>query len=306
MNPSLKGFCLTLVTILMWASLPLILQQVLPVMSPRTVVACRFAAAALILGLFLRAKNRLPHPHTLLQKRYRWLILIGILGLVGNFWLFSSSLLYLSAAASQVLAQLSPFILLFAGIAVLKEPLRNNQIIGAGILFVGILLFFNRELPQMFSGGISRQSIGIGLSLLGCISWAAYGLVQKLLLQRFTAPQVLFVFYCGCALFAAPFADWSELGNLNGYQWLCLFYCCINTPIAYGAFAEALNHWEVGKVSTTITLVPLFTIAFAALAHWLVPAKFAAPDINLLAAFGAALVVTGAICSVLNRRIAHK
>ena len=302
MNPSLKGFCLTLVTILMWASLPLILQQVLSVMSPRTVVACRFAAAALILGLFLRVKNRLPHPHTLLQKRYRWLILIGILGLVGNFWLFSSSLLYLSAAASQVLAQLSPFILLFAGIAVLKEPLRNNQIIGAGILFVGILLFFNRELPQMFSGGISRQSIGIGLSLLGCISWAAYGLVQKLLLQRFTAPQVLFVFYCGCALFAAPFADWSELGNLNGYQWLCLFYCCINTPIAYGAFAEALNHWEVGKVSTTITLVPLFTIAFAALAHQFVPAKFAAPDLNLLAALGAALVVTGAICSALNRR----
>ena len=302
MNPSLKGFCLTLVTILMWASLPLILQQVLPVMSPRTVVACRFAAAALILGLFLRAKNRLPHPHTLLQKRYRWLILIGILGLVGNFWLFSSSLLYLSAAASQVLVQLSPFILLFAGIAVLKEPLRKNQIIGAGILFVGILLFFNRELPQMFSGGISRQSIGIGLSLLGCISWAAYGLVQKLLLQRFTAPQVLFVFYCGCALFAAPFADWSELGNLNGYQWLCLLYCCLNTPIAYGAFAEALNHWEVGKVSTTITLVPLFTIAFAAIAHQFVPAKFAAPDLNLLAALGAALVVSGAICSALNRR----
>ena len=62
----------------------------------------------------------------------------------------------------------------------------------------------------------------------------------------------------------------------------------------------------MGKVSTTITLVPLFTIAFAALAHWLVPAKFAAPDLNLLAALGAALVVTGAICSVLNRRMVRK
>ncbi|RKW12739.1 MAG: EamA family transporter, partial [Cardiobacterium sp.] len=230
----------------------------------------------------------------------------GILGLVGNFWLFSTSLLYLSAAASQVLAQISPFILLFAGIVVLKEPLRKNQIIGAAILMFGILLFFNRELPQIFAGGANHQMLGITLSLLGCFSWAAYGLVQKMLLRRLTAPQILFVFYCGCALFAAPFANWSELGNLNGYQWLCLFYCCINTPIAYGAFAEALNHWEVGKVSTTITLVPLFTIAFAALAHWLVPAKFAAPDLNLLAALGAALVVTGAICSVLNRRMVRK
>ena len=304
MNASLKGPLLTLVTILMWASLPLILQQILPVISPSTIVACRFAAAALILGLFLRARKRLPDPRLLLQNR--WLILIGILGLVGNFWLFSTSLIYLSAAASQVLAQISPFILLFAGIVVLKEPLRKNQIIGAAILMFGILLFFNRELPQIFAGGANHQMLGITLSLLGCFSWAAYGLVQKMLLRRLTAPQILFVFYCGCALFAAPFANWSELGNLNGYQWLCLFYCCINTPIAYGAFAEALNHWEVGKVSTTITLVPLFTIAFAALAHWLVPAKFAAPDLNLLAALGAALVVTGAICSVLNRRMVRK
>ena len=64
-----------------------------------------------------------------------------MLGLVGNFWLFSTSLLYLSAAASQVLAQLSPFILLAAGVVVLKEPLRANQIAGAVILMAGILLF---------------------------------------------------------------------------------------------------------------------------------------------------------------------
>ena len=226
MNASLKGPLLTLVTILMWASLPLILQQILPVISPRTVVACRFAAAALILGLFLRARKRLPDPRLLLQNR--WLILIGILGLVGNFWLFSTSLLYLSAAASQVLAQISPFILLFAGIVVLKEPLRKNQIIGAAILMFGILLFFNRELPQIFAGGANHQMLGITLSLLGCFSWAAYGLVQKMLLRRLTAPQILFVFYCGCALFAAPFANWSELGNLNGYQWLCS--TAVSTP----------------------------------------------------------------------------
>ena len=153
---------------------------------------------------------------------------------------------------------------------------------------------------------MSGQTLGIALSILGCVSWSAYGLVQKILLRRFSAAQVLFVFYCGCALFAAPFARWGELAALNGYQWLCLFYCCINTPIAYGAFAEALNHWEVGKVSTTITLVPLFTIAFAALGHLLLPQQFAAPDFNWLAACGAALVVIGAICAVVSRRMLRK
>ena len=101
---------------------------------------------------------------------------------------------------------------------------------------------------------------------------------------------------------AAPFAAWGELQALDGYQWLCLLFCCLNTPIAYGAFAEALNYWEVSKVSTTITLVPLFTIVFAALGHWLQPQHFAAVDINLLAAIGAMLVVFGAICSALQQR----
>ena len=300
MNASLKGPLLTLVTILMWASLPLILQQILPVISPRTVVACRFAAAALILGLFLRARKRLPDPRLLLQNR--WLILIGILGLVGNFWLFSTALLFLPAAASQVLAQLSPFFLLFAGVFFLKEPLGRNQRIGAAILFSGILLFFNRELPTLFAGGLGGKSLGILLSVAACLAWTCYGLAQKILLRDFSAQQILFVLYCGSALAAAPFATWSELQALDGYQWLCLLFCCLNTPIAYGAFAEALNYWEVSKVSTTITLVPLFTIAFAALGHWLQPQRFAAADVNLLAAVGAALVVSGAICSALQQR----
>lgn len=302
MKSPLKGFLLSLVTAVMWGALPLIMQQVLTVMHPQTVVASRFLAAALILGIFLQRRHHLPSWRTLSQPRYRRLLLLGIVGLVGNFWLFSTALLYLPAAASQVLAQLSPFFLLFAGVFFLKEPLRRNQRIGAAILFSGILLFFNRELPTLFTGGLGGKSLGILLSVSACFVWACYGLAQKILLRDFSAQQILFVLYCGSALAAVPFAAWGELQTLDGYQWLCLLFCCLNTPIAYGAFAEALNYWEVSKVSTTITLVPLFTIVFAALGHWLQPQHFAAVDINLLAAIGAMLVVFGAICSALQQR----
>ena len=178
----------------------------------------------------------------------------------------------------------------------MKEPLGRNQRIGAAILFSGILLFFNRELPALFTGGLGGKSLGILLSVAACFVWTCYGLAQKILLRDFSAQQILFVLYCGSTLAAAPFAAWDE------FQWLCLLFCCLNTPIAYGAFAEALNYWEVSKVSTTITLVPLFTIVFAALGHWLQPQHFAAVDINLLAAIGAMLVVFGAICSALQQR----
>jgi len=304
MKSPLKGFLLSLVTAVMWGALPLIMQQVLTVMHPQTVVASRFLAAALILGIFLQRRHHLPSWRTLSQPRYRRLLLLGIVGLVGNFWLFSTALLYLPAAASQVLAQLSPFFLLFAGVFFLKEPLRRNQRIGAAILFSGILLFFNRELPTLFTGGLGGKSLGILLSVSACFVWACYGLAQKILLRDFSAQQILFVLYCGSALAAVPFAAWGELQTLDGYQWLCLLFCCLNTPIAYGAFAEALNYWEVSKVSTTITLVPLFTIVFAAPCRFL-PRRHPSPAVLTFFAANVSLLVQHASChSVLQN--AHK
>ncbi|MDO4777851.1 MAG: DMT family transporter [Cardiobacteriaceae bacterium] len=294
-----RGLAMTLVTVLMWASLPLAMKQVLRVLDPQSVVAVRFVVATLVLGWFLRRRGRLPDWRALLHGKRRWLFVIGALGLAGNFYLFSKALIYLTPEASQVLAQLSPFILLFAGAVFFHEKLGAHQWWGALVLFAGLLLFFNRELPHLFAGE-NTALLGIVLSISASLVWVSYGLVQKVLLRDFSAPQVLFVLYGGSALLTLPFAHWAMFAGLDGYQWLCLAYCCINTPIAYGAFAEALACWDVSKVSATITMVPLFTMVFTEAAFWLWPGVFAEPDLNGLAYAGAAMVVAGALCSVLG------
>lgn len=299
-----RGLAMTLVTVLMWASLPLAMKQVLRVLDPQSLVALRFVVATLVLGWFLQQRGRLPDWRALLQGRRRWLFAIGMLGLAGNFFLFSKALIYLTPEASQVLAQLSPFILLFAGAVFFQEKLGAHQWWGALVLFAGLLLFFNRELPYLFAGE-NAALLGIVLSVCASLVWVSYGLVQKVLLRDFSAPQVLFVLYGGSALLTLPFAHWAMFAGLDGYQWLCLAYCCINTPIAYGAFAEALACWDVSKVSATITMVPLFTMVFTEVAFWLWPGVFAEPDLNALAYAGAAMVVAGALCSVLGG-VKHK
>ena len=298
MNPA-RGVLMTLVTVMMWASLPLAMKQVLRVLDPQSIVALRFMVAALILGIFLQVRQRVPPWREVVQGRRRWLFAIGAFGLAGNFYLFSKALIYLTPEASQVLAQLSPFILLFAGTVFFHEKLQAQQWWGALVLFAGLLLFFNRELPYLF-GGEWQALLGIGLSICASLVWVGYGLVQKVLLRDFSAPQILFVLYASSALLALPFAHWAMFVGLDGYQWLCLAYCCINTPIAYGAFAEALACWDVSKVSATITLVPLFTIVFTEMAFCLWPGVFDEPDLNALAYTGAVMVVGGALCSVLD------
>lgn len=292
---AVRGFLLTMVTVLMWASLPLFMKEVLTVLDPPTLLACRFFVATLVIGWWLQRSGRLPNV-AVLKISWRWLLL-GIAGLAGNFLLFSKALIYLTPAAAQVLGQLSPFILLFASVIFLKESLGWHQWLGVALLALGIALFFNREW-----GAFSRaQWLGIVLSIGGSVVWVAYALAQKALQKVLSAQQVLVVFYGGAMLLTLPFADSALFAGMSGYHWGCLAFCCANTPIAYGAFAEALACWEVNKVSATLTLVPLFTIAFTEIAFALWPAQFAAPQLNWIAYLGAGLVVFAALSLVLGK-----
>jgi len=90
-----------------------------------------------------------------------------------------------------------------------------------------------------------------------------------------------------------------QLRSLHPPQAWALVFCCFNTLIAYGAYAEAIHLGEVARVSATVTVSPLFTsLASVLSAAWLVPE--AAPEIpNLLTMIGIGGVVCGsALCAL--------
>ena len=140
----------------------------------------------------------------------------------------------------------------------LKKSLDYTKKIGLVLLLVGLVLFFNDKLDGF--QGESRYLTGVLLSLAGSLIWVAYGMAQKLMLRRFSSPQILLMIYFGCLLVFTPVAEFSQVRELSPLAFGCLVYCCLNTLFGYGAYAEALNRWEVSKVSVVITLVPLFTI----------------------------------------------
>ena len=109
--------------------------------------------------------------------------------------------------------------------------------------------------------------------------------------------------YFGCLLVFTPVAEFSQVRELSPLAFGCLAYCCLNTLFGYGAYAEALNRWEVSKVSVVITLVPLFTIFFAHLVHYASPENFAAPELNMISYIGAFVVVCGAILSAIGHKL---
>ena len=293
------GFLFALITAMAWGSLPVALKQVLSSMSVKTIVWYRFVTASLVLFILLGYKNKLPQIAKL--GYYAWLVVVGVIGLAGNFFLFNSSLNYIEPSVAQIFIHVSSFGMLICGIFVFKEKLGMHQKIGLVLLLIGLGLFFNDRL-DIFTG-LNAYSTGVLISISASLVWVAYGMAQKLMLRKFSSQQILLMIYLGCALVFTPFAEFSQVGNLTPFALGCFIYCCLNTLFGYGAYAEALNRWDVSKVSVVITLVPLFTILFAHVAHYIDPTDFTAPELNTISYIGAFIVVCGAILSAIGHKL---
>lgn len=296
----LLGFLFALTTAIAWGTLPIALKQVMTVMNSQTIVWYRFLVAALFLGIFLFFSKNLPSIRQF-NRRLTLMSILGVIGLAGNFWLFNTSLGYLDASVAQIFVLLSSFIMMLCGVIFFKESLGLHQKIGLILLLVGLVLFFNDHFSLLIS--INLYSIGILISTAAASIWVLYGLTQKILLRSFSSSQILFLMYLGCAILFAPFANFSKIQDISGFTIICFIYCCLNTVIGYGCYAEALNRWDVAKVSAMITLTPLFTMLFSILLHFISPQHFNLPELNLVSYIGAIIVISGAMLSAIGQKL---
>lgn len=295
---SVIGLLLALTTAILWGMLPIALKIVLDVLTANTITAIRFLAAAIIVGLWLAARGKLPVTKLLLQPKIALLMLIAVVGLLSNYIMYLSGLNHLTAETGQVVIQLAPFLMMLGGIVIFKEKLLLWQKIGAVTLVAGLLLFFNERLFQLVMQAGS-ETLGVLLVIAAAITWAAYALAQKQLLVNYSSKQIMYLLYVAGTVCFIPVSDFTPLLTMSYLHWALLVFCCLNTVVAYGAFAEALHHWEASKVSAVLAVTPLFTILFANITGSVFPDFLQAQQLNLWSWLGALLVVTGSALTAL-------
>lgn len=299
----LAGFLFSLMAVIMWGTLPIALQPVLKEMNAQTIVWFRFIVAMFGVGLMLFFAKKLPKI-TALSRKDLGLLLLGIAGLSGNFFLFNVALRYIPATASQVLSPLSSFAMILLGAFLFKEQIRINQKLGFIIVVIGLLFFFHNRFADFSQ--MNGYAFGILCGMTASLIWIGYGLSQRILLDRFNSMQILFMIYIGCSIVFTPLADFSQTASLSNFAVICLVYCCLNTIIAYGTYAEALNRWDVSKVSIMMPLIPIFTMVFSEMAYFWKPESFTPPDLSFLTVLGACLVVFGALFSAVGHKLLHR
>lgn len=291
---------MALTTAVLWGMLPIALKVALTGLDAWTISWWRFAVSMLGLGAFLAWRGQLPR----LRRAGRIaLALLGIalFALVGNYVLYLFALDHTTPSVAQVVIQLAPLLLILGGVFVFRERFDPRQWIGFAVLVAGLLLFFNRRLPLLLEP-TEGLGLGVALMVMAAVSWALYGLAQKRLLDHFTAPQVFLMLYAGATLLLLPASAPAEVAGLDGMQLGMLAFCCANTLAAYGAFGEALHHWDVSRVSAVISTAPLFTI----LSMWALErsglALVAPEGLNALSVVGALGVVGGSMITALAAR----
>jgi drug/metabolite transporter (DMT)-like permease len=139
--------------------------------------------------------------------------------------------------------------------------------------------------------------------VLAASLWAAYALTQKALLQYFTSFDIMLFIYGAGSFILLPKSMPLEIANLSGIALLLLAFCCLNTLFAYGAFAEALAHWEASRVSAILSLTPLLTILFMHITHYFYANYMEVEPLNQWSLIGAVMVVTGSMTTALARRV---
>lgn len=297
------GLMLTLLTAACWATLPIALKIVLEVLDPMTLTWFRFVVAAAITGAWLAYRGALGG-YRGLGRRGGTMLAVAALMLVGNYVLYLLGVQHTTPANAQLLIQLAPLLMALGGIWVFGEHFRAAQWLGLAMLAAGMGLFFADQLAG--AAQAPGYVLGSAFVVVGAIVWAVYALLQKQLLMRLGSMQVLLAIYVVASVVLLPFAQPSTLLQLDAMHWAMLGYCALNTIGAYGAFAEALAHWEASRVSAVLATTPLLCIAAASAVHALWPQWLAPERITPVGWLGAALVVAGsAAVSLLNRRAAR-
>ena len=294
----LLGLLLALTTAVLWGILPIKLKEVLQVMDPVTVTWYRLLVSGLLLLGWLAATRRLPR-FAPLGKRGAGLLLLAVAGLVSNYVLYLIGLNMLSPGTTQLVIQMAPILFLLASLLVFRESFSVGQAIGVLILLLGFGLFFNQRLEELLSS-LTTYTTGVLVVLLAALLWVFYGLAQKQLLTQWSSPQIMMVLYLASALLLSPWAHPLQALQLSTLQSWLLLACCLNTLVAYGAFAEALAHWEASRVSATLAVTPLVTFVAVALAALWWPDHVQPEQINLLGYGGALLVVLGSVLTALG------
>jgi drug/metabolite transporter (DMT)-like permease len=273
-------------TILLWASSFPAIRVSLTVYTPAEVACLRYLLASIaLIGYALIKQMPLP--------RMRDLPLIGICGFIGfalyNLALNTGEVTVPAGVASFIISSEIGVIALLARLF-FRERLSQAGWIGVALCIVGVGVI------SLSGGGKFQLSTGVLLVFIATLAISLYSVLQKPLLQRYTAIQfTTYAIWAGTLFlfFFAPRAVFSIIHAPAAPTLAVMYLGLFPGVVAYMAWSYVLSKIPAARAGSYLALIPVVAL----LISWLWLGEVPAP-VSLI---GGAIVFCGVM--LVNRRI---
>lgn len=298
MTNQLKGVLYASVTALFWGFLAIAIKVSTQSFDVVNIVWFRFAFAFIVLFSFYLIKDP-KQLKILIQPPL--LLLIAALGLALNYYGYTNGVLHTSPNTAQVVIQFGPISLGLVGFLFFKEKINRVQMIGFGIAFVGLALFYFNQVSTVIGAEKDIFNLGFFWVLIGALAWLTYASLQKILVKSYDSQILNLVIFGLPALIYTPFVSFSDFSGISVNEWLLLSFLGANTLIAYGSLSLAFKYADVNKVSVVITLNPIITFISMSILYQLNVNWIDAKPMGFYTWLGAIMVICGALFVVYFR-----
>jgi drug/metabolite transporter (DMT)-like permease len=229
------------------------------VLSLRYVLSAAFMLPVIVLG------RRSPSwkEHVCTWRDVPRLLVVGLLGLVGNQVLFVVGISLTSVSHAGVISALSPVLVLLGSGWMGHERITSRRIAGLSMAAAGVVVL-------QFSRGSAGDATthGDAVMLASVLLFAGFNLAAKPLAERAGTVRMNAIAYLAAGVLALPMA----LANLrqgahgSALAWSGVVYMAAGSSVAgYLIYAHALKHLSASRVSVVVYLQPVVVSLLAIL-----------------------------------------
>lgn len=228
-------------------------------------------AVFLLLPFQLRSRRRRTTAQTIWSWRsLREFSLLGILGIIPPSVVLAWGIAHSSASNAAVLSLTIPVLMTGLGVIMLGEKLTLLRVASLFLGGCGILLVSANDIAH--ASFDHRLLLGNLMIFLGGAGSAFYNTYSKELLAKYGELELLIGSYVvgmvacaaiSCSTEGRPF---YRLGGYSGQVWIAVAVLgLVSWGLAMVLWMWVLNRLEVGQISTSIYLLPLFGLLLSVL-----------------------------------------
>ena len=221
---------------------------------------------------------------------------MGILGgtaLAANYFAMTQGIHFSGPSNAAVIIQVAPVLLAIVGVVFFRETIGSRQFMGMVMAAVGFYLFYldrSENAEHNFHYSIANRWV-----MFAAVVWVLYMICQKRLSAKYSAQALNLLVYAVATIVLIPLVEWNEFFKGGFAGWLLLIVLGLNTLLAYGALAEAVECIPLSLISVLITLNPLITLGGMWMLSTLGIAVLPAENISGSGYLGGIIAVSGVV-----------